>query len=314
MIKNTEERAYLDLIKLVLKNGYDKPNRTGVKTRSITGATLRFKLHRDDHMIIPLITTKLTSFRLIATELLWFLSGDTKTKTLTDQNNHIWGANGSRDFLNSRGFINRMEGDLGPLYGYQWRHWNAPYVEHANRSLEYKPIGIDQITNVIDSIKNNPWSRRHIISTWNPEQLNEMCLPPCHCFFQFVVRPQKQNDDERESTTDCDTPYWIDCILTQRSADIPLGAPFNIASYSLLTHMIAHVCGLRAGELIHNMGDTHIYHNQFEGCKEQISRSPFKFPILEFNNPPNNIDDWSMDNFNIVDYKHHNRIKYPFTV
>jgi len=342
-----QEQAYLDLMSTVLETGYDKPNRTNTPTRSITGATLRFNLTQDDKMVIPLLTTKQTSFRLVATELLWFLQGDTSVKSLSNQNNHIWDANGSREFLDSRGFKFRMEGDLGPVYGWQWRHWNAPYVEIDNRTPEYKQAidvrnsennndihnsfgimkdsrnnnvenrryntGIDQIANVIDSIRNDPWGRRHIVSAWNPEQLDQMSLPPCHAFFQFIVRPFDQHLYPCGDAHQVQAPYWLDCVLYQRSADLPLGVPFNIASYSLLTHMIAHVCGLRAGQLVHNMGDVHIYQNQFPGCETQITRTPGDFPELRFIEPPDNIDSWNMNNFVIAGYKHQGRIKFPFS-
>ena len=316
---NTQEQAYLDLMKTVLETGYDKPNRTGTHTRSISGATLRFDLERDGTKILPLTTSKLTSFRLIATELLWFLAGDTDVRNLKSVNNHIWDANGSREFLDSRGFVMRMEDDLGPVYGWQWRHWNAPYTEIDKRDQFYKAGGIDQIATVIDSLKNNPWSRRHIVSAWNPEQLDEMALPPCHAWFQFIVRPQHPRvipsgsaADDRVELNNRE-PYWLDCVLMQRSADLPLGVPFNIASYALLTHMIAHCTGLHAGQLIHNMGDVHIYHNQFEGCQKQIQRTPYEFPTFEFVNPPEQINDFTMGNFKVVNYKKHPRIKFAFS-
>ena len=313
--KNNEEQCYLDLMKTVLENGFDKPNRTSNPTRSQTGASLRFKLNKDGKKILPLMTSKFTSFRLIATELLWFLKGDTNVQTLKDQNNHIWDANGSREFLDSRGFKLRLEDDLGPVYGWQWRHWNAPYVEIDDRDMFYKPKGIDQIANVIQGIRNNPWSRRHIVSAWNPEQLDLVALPPCHWGFQFIVRPVRNTSlSNNENNIKNIKPYWLDCVSTQRSADLPLGVPFNIASYALLTHMIAHVCGLHAGELIHNMGDVHIYHNQFEGCREQITREPFEFPTLEFQNPPPSIDDFDLSHFKIENYKKHKSIKFSFTV
>lgn len=297
---NIDEQAYIDLMSSVLNTGIDKPNRTGTDTKSITGSTLRFSLTKNGNKVLPLVTTKFTSFRLVATELLWFLKGDTSVKSLTDQNNHIWDANGSRKFLDSRGFKFRLEGDLGPVYGWQWRNWNAKYIDIDNRSPDYKPGGIDQIKLVIDSIKNDPWSRRHIVSAWNPEQIDDMALPPCHSFFQFIVRPSLEKNK-------------LDCILYQRSADLPLGVPFNIASYSLLTHMIAHVCGLKAGTLVHNMGDVHIYHNQIPGCNEQIKRTPFDFPTLEFSDAPDNIENWNMDNFVVKNYKKYKSIKFPFS-
>ncbi len=290
---NREEQAYLDLLRKILDDGSDKPSRTGMDTRSLTGTQLRFTLSKpgdieegSTKMILPLLTTKTTSFRLILTELLWFLEGECNAQVLaTKYNNHIWDANGSREYLDKMGFKDRQIGNLGPIYGVQWRHWN----------------GIDQIKQVIESIKSDPYGRRHIVTAWNPEQLHEMALPPCHLLFQFVVRPLNNK------------PYWLDCVLTQRSADMPLGVPFNIASYALLTHMIASLTGLHGGTLVINMGDCHIYHNQFDGCKIQLERKPRKFPELRFKRIVQDIDDFKVDDFEVIDYNPHPTIKFPFS-
>lgn len=282
------EYQYLNLISQILNNGCEKPSRTGNNTLSITGPQMRFKLTNDaGESILPLITTKFTSFKLIATELLWILSGDTNAGTLAAQGNHIWDANGSREALDKNGFVLREEGELGPIYGHQWRNWNAK-----------SPLtnGIDQIKKVINDISTDPYSRRHIVSAWNPEQLPDMALPPCHMIFQFIVRP----------------PGILDCVLFQRSADVPLGVPFNIASYSLLTHMIAAICDLKPGEFIHNIGDAHIYSNQIPGCLEQIERTPYDFPTI--NLPKKHIDYYEYSDFKLENYNHHPSIKFPFSV
>ena len=304
---NPEEQAYLDLMSEVIHKGYDKPSRTGKLVRSLTGRTLRFILHRTDDdtevNVLPLLTTKHVVFRLVASELLWFISGGTTTDTLHVHNNHIWDANASREFLDSRGLTHYKEGELGPIYGWQWRHWNGMYPGAGDGSQ-----GIDQLSNLVTSIKNNPWSRRHILTAWNPEQLDAMALPPCHIMVQFVVRPS----DPRMS--DSHQPYWLDAIVYQRSADLPLGVPFNITSYALLTHMMAHVCGLHAGELVYNTGDVHIYHDQLPYCETQLSRSPYKWPVIEFENAPMSLDEFKLEHFSIYNYERHGPIPYPFSV
>lgn len=310
---NSEEQSYLNLMKEIIESGYDKPNRTGIPSRSVTGAKLTFTLLDDSgNMVIPLLTTKKTSFKLILSELLWFLSGSGDSTVLAAAGNHIWDANGSREFLDSRGFKDREVGDLGPVYGVQWRNWNKK--------------GIDQIALVVNGLKADPWGRRHIVSAWNPEQIDEMALPPCHYSFQFIVRPQHNvkwyRNKLKEDLCGGDgaeyppnqTPYWLDCIVNQRSADIPLGVPFNIASYSILTHMIASLVGLHAGRLVHNMGDAHIYHNQFDGCETQLSRRPTAFPTIMFKRVVNSIDDFKIDDIELIGYNPQSVIKFPFAV
>jgi thymidylate synthase len=320
------EQNYLDLMRTALYDGFDKPSRTGVGTRFITGAQLKFKLTGDDgSMVLPLLTTKFVSFRLIYTELLWLLSASCNSEVLAQKyNNHIWDSDGSRERLDQRGFRGRPTGDLGPVYGWQWRRWNAPY--HYSSTDTKKEDGIDQIQAVIDSIKKDPWGRRHIVSAWNPEQIAEMALPPCHVMFQFVVRPRRKSPTylnvadpvERLTLSVADSanePYWLDCFLTQRSGDIPLGIPFNIASYSLLTHMIAHLTGLHAGELIHNIGDAHIYHNQFEGCIQQLARTPKQPPTIRWASPEalTNIDSFGPDSIALEGYQHCPKINFPLS-
>lgn len=291
-----EEQGYLELMKYVMEKGFYKKSRTGNNVYSISGASLRFSLKNNT---IPLLTTKRVAWKCVKTELLWFLRGETNAKTLADQGNHIWDANGSREYLDSRGFLFRDEGELGPVYGFQWRNWNG--------TMDQSKTKIDQIADVIENIKKDPFSRRHIVSAWNPEQINEMALPPCHMMFQFIVQPGQEKN-------------YLDCVLTQRSADLPLGVPFNIASYSLLVHMIAEATNLQAGELIHNMGDVHIYENQIPKCQEQISRTPHEFPKLRITEHGKKLlkqgkpEECSADDFKSVGYKPQAKIEFPFSV
>ncbi|XP_053661456.1 thymidylate synthase [Anopheles marshallii] len=276
---NTEEQAYLQLIQNIIDKGSKRLDRTGVGTLSIFGSQMRFSL-RDG--VIPLLTTKKVFFRGIAEELLWFIKGSTNAKELQDKGIRIWDGNSTREYLDSCGFTDREEGDLGPVYGFQWRHFGAKYKTCHD---DYAGQGIDQLAEVIHKIKNNPYDRRIIMSAWNPSDIPNMALPPCHCLAQFFV-----SDGE------------LSCQMYQRSADVGLGVPFNIASYSLLTHMIAHVTGLKAGEFIHTTGDTHIYLNHVDALREQIRRIPSKFPSLVINRKVESIDDFNFSDFEIVNY------------
>lgn len=240
-------------------------------------------------MTIPVLTTKRVFWRAVAEELLWFISGSTDSKELEAKNIKIWHDNGTREFLNQRGLTDREEGDLGPIYGFQWRHFGAKYKTcHDN----YTNQGIDQLANVIETLKTNPFDRRIIISAWNPMDLDKMVLPPCHCFTQFFVNSKME----------------LSCLLYQRSADMGLGVPFNIASYSLLTHMIAHITKLKPGEFIHTIGDTHVYVNHIEPLKEQLKREPREFPKLKILIERDNIDDFCFDDFQLLDYNPHSSI------
>jgi thymidylate synthase len=300
-----DEDQYLKLMKQVLQTGVKKPNRTSQDTLSIFGAQMRFQLcDSKQRRIFPLLTTKKMFIKSMSQELFWFIKGDTSSKRLHEMGSRIWDANGTREFLDSRGLTHRQEGDLGPCYGYQWRHFNAPY---QNCNSDYTGLGIDQLQKVIDGIKKDPFGRRHIVTAWNPCQLNEMALPPCHMFYQFNVRP-----DEKDYTK----PKYLDCQMYQRSADLPLGVPFNIASYSLLVHMISHLTGLIPGEFIHSLGDVHIYENQIPGCKIQLQRTPIAPPYLEFVNieQVKKIEDFNYQNLKIVDYNPQAGIKFPFSV
>ena len=235
------EKQYLELVDHILKHGYKEKGRNGNVLTHI-GAAMRFQLYdedRNEKPIIPLMTTKRLAWRTCLKELLWFMKGHTDNALLQEQDVKIWNGNASREFLDSRG-LRYEENDLGPIYGHQWRHFNAPYY---TRKFNYRGMGVDQLNWVVNQLKNDKNSRRIILSAWNPCQLNEMALPPCHVMSQFHV----VNDDK------------LICTLYQRSADVGLGLPFNIASYSFLTHILAHHCGLKAAELIHYVGNAHIY-------------------------------------------------------
>lgn len=286
-----EERQYLDLIKEIIETGVEKSDRTGVGTTSVFGRTMRFDLSEGT---IPVLTTKRVFWRGVVEELLWFIKGSTNANELTAKGVEIWKANGSKAFLESRGLGHREEGDLGPVYGFQWRHFGAKYID---MHTDYKDQGIDQLATCIETIKKNPNDRRIIMSAWNPADLDLMALPPCHMFCQFYVANGK-----------------LSCLLYQRSCDMGLGVPFNIASYALLTYMIAQVCGLKPGEFIHMLGDTHVYLNHIEPLREQLKREPKQFPKLELDPSIKNIDDFKSEHIKLVDYKPHATIKMEMAV
>ncbi|XP_017464196.1 PREDICTED: thymidylate synthase [Rhagoletis zephyria] len=251
---------------------------------------MRFNL-RDD---FPLLTTKRVFWRAVAEELLWFVHGQTDAKILKEKNIHIWDGNSTREFLDKCGFHNREEGDLGPVYGFQWRHFGAKY---RTCNDNYSGEGVDQLQNVIDTIRNKPNDRRIIMSAWNPLDIPQMALPPCHCLAQFFVANGE-----------------LSCQLYQRSADMGLGVPFNIASYALLTYMIAHVTGLRPGEFVHTLGDAHVYNNHIEPLKEQIARKPRPFPKLVIKREVKNIEDFTFNDFEVLDYKPYPKISMEMAV
>lgn len=263
-------KQYLDLLQEIMDNGVVKKDRTGVGTKSIFGHQMRFDLSEG----FPLLTTKKVHLRSIIHELLWFISGNTNIGYLHDNKVSIWDEWADEN------------GDLGPVYGKQWRSWQTP----DGRS-------IDQLSQVIDTIKNNPDSRRMIVCAWNPSDVDKMALPPCHCFFQFYVAEGK-----------------LSCQLYQRSADTFLGVPFNIASYALLTMMIAQVCGLKPGEFIHTTGDTHIYLNHFDQVREQLSREPRPLPTMKLNPEIKSIFDFKYEDFELEGYDPWPAIKAPVAV
>jgi dihydrofolate reductase/thymidylate synthase len=243
---------------------------------------------------MPLLTTKRTFWRGVAEELLWFVKGSTSAKELQDKNVKIWDGNSSREYLDSIGLTEREVGDLGPVYGFQWRHFGA---EYSTMHEDYTGAGIDQLAQIIEKLRTNPTDRRMIMSAWNPAALKDMALPPCHLLCQFYVANGE-----------------LSCQMYQRSADMGLGVPFNIASYSLLTRMIAQVVGLEAGEFVHVLGDAHVYCNHVDALKEQVTREPRPFPKLIINPEKKEIDDFLMEDFEIVDYHPHKAIKMDMAV
>lgn len=283
---NQDEFQYLQLISNILVNGDDFEGRNG-NTKMIFGTQMRF--HLSDNCL-PLLTTKKLAWKTCLKELLWFISGSTNNKILKDNKVHIWDANGSSDFLKSRG-LDYEEDDLGPVYGHQWRFFNATYVDCNS---DYTGDGIDQLQNVISMLKDpvEKYSRRIILSAWNPCQLDLMALPPCHILMHFHVN---QKDE-------------LSCILYQRSGDVGLGVPFNIASYAFLTHLIAHHCGLQAKEFIHFIGNAHIYNDHIEPLKTQINRTPYAFPTLRIVNKYENINDYKLEDFIVENYECHEKV------
>lgn len=286
-----EEQQYLDLIKKILDGGDERVDRTGVGTLSIFGAMQRYSLQDGT---LPVLTTKRVFLRAVIEELLWMISGSTDSMVLSNKGVSIWDGHGSRQFLDKLGFMERRVGDLGPVYGFQWRYAGATYIDCET---DYTGQGVDQLANVIETLKTNPSDRRMVICAWAPNQLKEMVLPPCHCLTQFHVNNGKLN-----------------CLLYQRSADVGLGMPFNITSYSLLTHMIAHVTNLEPGELVYATGDTHIYKNHVESLKRQIGNEPRPFPKLKFSRTVSCIDDFTFDNFVISGYQPHPKITFEMAV
>lgn len=315
------EQAYLNLCEHVIKEGAEKGDRTGTGTFSVFGHQMRFHLQDG----FPLMTTKRVPFKLIASELLWFIKGDTNIRYLLQHNNNIWNEWAFQSWIESEDYNGpdmtdfgrrsqvdeefkaeydqQMEqfkknileddefagkfGDLGAVYGKQWRKWQTSRGEF-----------IDQLKNVIENIKTNPDSRRHIVTAWNPEDVpSNMALPPCHVLFQFYVADGK-----------------LSCQLYQRSGDIFLGVPFNIASYALLTHLIAHECGLKVGEFIHTLGDAHIYSNHREQINKQLNREPKALPVLSINKEKDSVFDFELEDLSIEDYDPHPGIKAPVAV
>ena len=263
-------KQYLDLLKTILDKGTQKHDRTGTGTISYFGYQMRFNLQEG----FPLVTTKKVHLKSIIYELLWFLNGDTNVKYLQDHGVRIW-----NEWADANG-------DLGPVYGYQWRHWRTPDGRE-----------IDQIANLINGIKNNPDSRRHIVSAWNPADVDNMALPPCHTMFQFYVVDGR-----------------LSCQLYQRSGDTFLGIPFNIASYALLTMMVAQVCGLKPGDFVHTIGDAHIYLNHLEQVKLQLSRTPYPLPTMKINPEVKDIFSFKYEDFTLENYQCHPTIKGEISV
>lgn len=291
-------KQYLDMCRYILEHGEDRPDRTGTGTRSVFGYQTRYDLREG----FPLLTTKKMYLRPIAEELLWFIKGDTNIKYFVDRNVKIWNEWPYEDFKKSEDFngetleefvekiknddeFAKKHGNLGPVYGAQWRNFNNE--------------GTDQLMKLIDSLKNNPFSRRHIISAWNPSQVDEMALPPCHTLMQFYVSSDKK---------------YLSCQLYQRSADTFLGVPFNIASYALLTCMLAQVCGYEPKEFIHTIGDAHIYKDHFDVVKTQIEREPLPLPHLVLNKDIDNLFDFKIEDIKLEGYQSHGPLKGKVSV
>ncbi|KAG9295813.1 hypothetical protein G9A89_009042 [Geosiphon pyriformis] len=295
----SQEHQYLNLIRFILEQGQRRSDRTGTGTISVFAPSqLRFSLRNN---IFPLLTTKRVFIRGVIEELLWFIKGDTNSSHLKEKNVHIWDENGSREYLDKVGLAHRKEGDLGPVYGFQWRHFGAEYIDC---DTDYTGKGFDQLQEVIEKIKNDPTNRRIILSAWNPADISKMALPPCHMFCQFYV-----------STPTPESPIsTLSCQLYQRSCDVGLGVPFNIASYALLTCMIAQVTKLLPGEFIHTMGDAHIYVDHIEALKIQLQREPLGFPKLVIKRDVNDIDDFRFEDFEIIGYKPHGKIEMRMSV
>ena len=286
-----QEIQYINLVSKIMYMGITKKDRTGVGTISVFGEQMRFSLKNNS---IPLLTTKRVFWRGIVEELLWFISGDTNAKTLQKKNIHFWDGNSSREYLDKIGLENRRVGDLGPVYGFQWRHFGAKYVDMYTN---YDGKGIDQLADVINKLKTNPDDRRIVLTAWNPSDIYQMALPPCHMFCQFYVANKQ-----------------LSCQLYQRSGDMGLGIPFNIASYALFTHMLAHVTGLQAYELIHTIGDAHIYINHVDALKEQIKRKPLEFPTVHLNPSVRDINKFRIEDIHLKNYKSHKGIQMDMAV
>jgi len=287
----TEERQYLDLLQQVLSNGTKRDDRTGTGTLSLFGAQMRFSL-RDNNF--PLLTTKKIFWRGVVEELLWFIRGDTNAKHLSEKGIKIWDGNSTREYLDSKGLSQRQEGDLGPIYGFQWRHFGAKYEDMM---MDYNGQGIDQLKQCINTIRTNPNDRRIIMTAWNPRDLPIMALPPCHMMCQFYVANGE-----------------LSCLMYQRSCDMGLGVPFNIASYALLTCLVAKVCDLKPGDFIHSMGDVHVYLNHIDALKQQLERVPRPFPKLKINTDKTDIESFTFEDLQLNGYDPHPSIKMELSV
>jgi len=289
-------KAYLDIVQKIIENGEKVDTRTGIKAYTIAGAIFEHDMSKG----FPLLTTKKTPFKLVASELEFFINGITDKKWLQEKNNHIWDewakpqlAPYGHDEESKKKMLE--ERDLGPIYGFQWRHFNAPY---KNYNSNYEEKGIDQLKKVIETLKTNPRDRRMIVSAWNPQQFNEMALPPCHYAFQITVINDKLN-----------------LLWNQRSVDTMLGLPFNIASYALLLHLLAKESRLKEGKLVGFLADVHIYENHIEGAKEQLTRNPNKFPLstIETGNWKSFFD-WKFEDTKVNNYQSYDKIKFDIAI
>lgn len=307
-----EEHQYLDLIRHIIAAGEQRPDRTGTGTRSIFAPPqLRFSLSKpgptpesDPIPVLPLLTTKRVFLRAVIAELLWFVSGCTSSLLLSEAGVRIWDGNGSREYLDKVGLSHRETGDLGPVYGFQWRHFGC---EYEGSNADYTGQGVDQIADVVRKLKETPFDRRIILSAWNPADLKKMALPPCHMFAQFYVSYPRGLDQKGS----------LSCQLYQRSCDMGLGVPFNIASYALLTHMFAHAADLNPGTFIHTMGDSHVYLDHIKALQGQLTRQPRPFPELRIkrgDRGSGNMDGWKAEELEVIGYNPHKSIKMNMSV
>lgn len=292
-------KNYLHGLNQILETGKTKTDRTGTGTIQLFGMQQRYDLQKG----FPAVTTKKLAWKSVKSELLWFLEGSGDERRLCEilhgtrdeSRSTIWTGNANADYWLPKA---KFSGDLGRVYGVQWRNWRTGKVGYTNASPDYPvPLVVDQLLELVDGIKKDPYGRRHILTAWNPGELSEMALPPCHCFAQFDV-----------------TDGLLSCQMYQRSNDFFLGCPFNIASYALLTHMVAQVCGLKVGEFIHVTGAAHIYSNHVEQVKEQLARVPYKLPTLWLNPAVTDITKFTMDDIQLFDYESHASIKAPMAV
>lgn len=290
---NTEELQYLDLLRDCVENGVERPassERTGTGTLGHIGSMMKFDLSNNT---IPLFTTKKVFWKGVVQELLWFIDGETDSYVLEDQGINIWKGNTTREFLDSQGLDHIPEGDIGTGYGFQWRNWNGDYEFWAEQNIR---TGIDQLKRLVEGLRTNPNSRRHVLSTWNVSQLDEMALPPCHMISTWSILDNK-----------------LHCTMTQRSCDMFLGVPFNVASYCLFIHLIANDLGIEAGSFTWFGADVHVYQNHVEQVKEQISKEPYDFPTVKITKGKS-IFEISADDIELIDYNSHPAIKADMAV
>jgi len=292
-----EEYRYHHLLLKIIKSGSHSDDRTGVGTRRIVAPQLRFSLSNEaGDLILPLFTTKKMFWAGIMKELLWFISGRTDAKILSDQGVRIWEGNSSREFLDKCGLTDFEEGDCGPIYPFQWRHAGA---EYKGKDFDYTGQGVDQLAETIENIKRNPESRRHLVDSWDPSAIEKTPLPPCHFAYQFIVEKRK----------------YLSCIVYMRSCDAGLGLPFNVASYSVLTHMVAKLTGLHPREIIMNPGDTHVYKTHIPSLLSQTERDPYPFPTISFSSKKfETIDDFTYDDIILHNYYSHPPIKMEMAI